>query len=141
MRRSALITALLAIMLTPSAAFAMSGYMWKKRPLVVFAPDGNASALASQRAIVAGARGGFAERHMVVVWVVGDSVSSELGGGPGLSAADLRRRYGVARGSFRAILIGKDGGAKISSSKPLAAGMLFSTIDAMPMRRDEMRGR
>jgi hypothetical protein len=37
--------------------------------------------------------------------------------------------------------VGKDGGEKLSSSKPLAAEKLFATIDAMPMRRDEMQRR
>jgi len=124
-----------------SQADAMSAYRWSKRPLVVFAPDAGSAALATQRGIVAGSRGGFAERAMVIVYVVGDRVTSELGGGPGMSAQALRARYGVSRGAFRAILVGKDGGAKLSSSAPLAAGTLFRTIDAMPMRAEEMRRR
>ena len=63
------------------------------------------------------------------------------GAGPGRSAADLRRRYGVARAGFRAIRLGEDGGAGISSGSGLSAGTLLSTIDAMPVRRDGMRGR
>ena len=122
-------------------AAAMSGYLWKKRPLVVFAPsEGNAS-LAQQRASVAGNRGGFAERDMVIVYVVGDTVSTDLGTDPGLSASALRSRYGVSSGSFRAVLVGKDGGSKLSSGSPFSSGTLFSTIDAMPMRADEMRRR
>jgi hypothetical protein len=135
----AALAVLLALGAGPAAA--MSGYLWKKRPLVIFAPDAASGPLSAQRGVVARARDGFSERDMVVVWVVGDSVTAELGGGPGLSAADLRRRYGVARGAFRAVLVGKDGGTKISSAGPLSAGALFSTIDAMPMRRDEMRAR
>ena len=120
-------------------AHAMSGYKWKNRPLVVFAPDAASAKLAQQRSIVAARRGGFAERHMVIVYVVGDSVSTDLGGGPGMSASQLRGRFGVGKGSFRALLVGKDGGVKLSSAGPLSSATLFGTIDAMPMRRDEMR--
>lgn len=133
--------AMLAILASVGPADAMSAYRWSKRPLVVFAPDAGNAALASQRGIVAGSRGGLIERAMVIVYVVGDRVTSELGGGPGMSAQALRARYGVSRGAFRAILVGKDGGAKLSSSAPLAAGTLFRTIDAMPMRAQEMRRR
>jgi hypothetical protein len=126
---------------TVSQATAMSGYLWKKRPLVVFAPGDGHKSLAQQRSIVVGNRGGFAERDMVIIYVVGDSVTTDLGGGPGLSAAAMRNRYGVSAGSFQAVLVGKDGGSKLSSGSPLSAGTLFSTIDAMPMRADEMRRR
>lgn len=39
------------------------------------------------------------------------------------------------------ILIGKDGGAKLRSEKPLSMAKLQETIDAMPMRQDEMNGK
>lgn len=123
----------------PGGAGAMSAYTWKKRPLVVFAGAAGDASLSKQRAIVAASRGGFAERDMVVVYVVGSEVSSDLGPGPGMSAAALRSRFGVGAGAFRAVLVGKDGGAKISSGSPLSAGTLFGTIDAMPMRQQEMR--
>ena len=130
-----------AAMLAPltSTADAMAGYKWKKRPLVVFAPSAGDPGLAKQRAIVAGLRPAFQDRQIVVVYVVGEQVSTDLGDGPGLGAAALRSRFGVGVGAFRAVLVGKDGGVKLSSGKPIAAGTLFSTIDAMPMRRDETR--
>ena len=55
--------------------------------------------------------------------------------------ADLaRRQFGVPPGEFAAILLGKDGGAKLRSAKPLSMAKLIETIDAMPMRQGEMRG-
>jgi hypothetical protein len=56
-------------------------------------------------------------------------------------ASALKAPFGVANASFRAVLVGKDGGAKLSQPTPLDAARLFATIDAMPMRRDEMRSR
>lgn len=124
-----------------STAEAMSAYRWKKRPLVVFAPSAGNPALARQRAIVNASAGGFRSRDMVVVYVIGGRVSAAFGGGPGLSAAALRQRYGVNAGQFRVVLVGKDGGSKLRSAQPISARRLFGVIDAMPMRQQEMRRR
>jgi hypothetical protein len=124
-----------------SDASAMSNYRWTYRPLIVFADGASSAALTTQRGIVATSRTGLAERRVVVVWVIGTNVRSELGPKPALSAGALRARYGVATGSFRAVLVGKDGGVKLSQRTPLSARRMFTTIDAMPMRQQEMRAR
>ena len=41
--------------------------------------------------------------------------------------------------NFTVILIGKDGGEKYRSDQPLSLKKLYALIDAMPMRREEMR--
>lgn len=41
--------------------------------------------------------------------------------------------------SFTFILVGRDGGEKLRSSEVVTAEKLFGLIDAMPMRKDEMR--
>lgn len=56
-------------------------------------------------------------------------------------AEAARRRFHVAPGDFAVILVGKDGGAKLRSAKPLTMQKLTETIDAMPMRQEEMRGK
>jgi hypothetical protein len=120
-------------------AEAMTGYKWKSRPLVVFAPTPGDPQLERQRRIVASLRPAFIDRSMVIVYVVGDRVTADLGQRPGLPAKALRERYGVAAGVFKVLLVGKDGGVKLTSSKPIAGPTLFRTIDAMPMRADEIR--
>jgi Domain of unknown function (DUF4174) len=131
--------ALLALTGQSVAACAMSGYLWKNRPVLVFAPSEADTGLAEQRREFAASRAGLIERNVVIVWVVGDGVATEFGPGPGMSAAQLRTRFGAPRAGFRVVLVGKDGGTKLAKSSPMATGALFGTIDAMPMRRDEMR--
>jgi len=131
-------TAIAMMLMTPPAN-AMSGYRWKYRPVVVLAGVGGEAALAEQRRMFAGNSAGLAERDIVVVWVTGNNVRAELGPGPGLTAAQLRARFGAAETGFRVILVGKDGGTKLTQSTPLSTATLFGTIDAMPMRRDEIR--
>ncbi len=117
---------------------AMSELRWKSRPVVIFSPSDTDARLTTQRSIFAAARTGLVARDVVVMSVVGDTVKSEIGARSKLSAAALRKRYGVSANSFRAVLVGKDGGTKISSATALSAGEIFATIDAMPMRRQEM---
>jgi len=61
-----------------------------------------------------------------------------------LSVADqaaARRRFHIAPNDFTVLLLGKDGGEKLRSSKSLSFTNLSDTIDAMPMRQREMRSR
>ena len=131
----------LTMMTGAGPSVAMSNYKWKYRPLLVFAESETDRQLAEQRQIVATSRAALAERDVVVVWVIGNKASAELGPAPTMTAADLRSRYGVASNAFRSVLVGKDGGVKLSFPKPLGTAGLFATIDVMPMRRDEMRRR
>ena len=133
--------AALALGAGTKSAFSLERFRWKMRPLVVFAPSEASASFLAQRATVNGNRAGFTERDVVVVYVVGDRVRTELGSGTETSASALRRRFGVGPGVFRAILVGKDGGAKLSSGSPLTASTLFKEIDAMPTRRDEVAQR
>jgi hypothetical protein len=106
------------------------------RPLYVFAPSADDPRLARQRAIVAGAAAGFRDRDMPVIVVAGGSVA-----GSSRTAAALRARFGVAASAFRVVLVGKDGGVKLSAGTPVTADTLYRLVDSMPMRRREMRER
>ena len=50
-----------------------------------------------------------------------------------------KRHQVVLAEPFTVILIGKDGGEKYRSANLLTTGKLFAIIDAMPMRRAEMK--
>lgn len=52
----------------------------------------------------------------------------------------LRRTLGVARRGFAVVLVGKDGSVKKVWHDPVAPNKIFTVIDSMPMRRNEMRG-
>ena len=109
----------------------LAGYRWASRVLVVAAPDASNDLYRAQREALASARKGRAERDLVTLEAVG----------PGAKAEALRRRLGLPGDAFRAVLVGKDGGVKLSSDRPIPPQTLFGTIDAMPMRQDEMRRR
>lgn len=105
----------------------LAGYAWKARVLLVAAPTPDDARLCAQRDLFAAMRHGAAERDLALVEAVGDTAEARA----------LRHRFGLAPDTFRALLIGKDGGEKLSSATPLGPDQLFPLIDAMPMRRSE----
>ena len=109
----------------------LARYRGNARVLVVFAADEGDPQLTRQKDLLLGARHGVAERDLVVIEAIGSSSEADR----------LRRKLGVPNSEFRAVLIGKDGGAKLTDMAAIAPDRLFATIDAMPMRRQEMRQR
>ncbi len=51
----------------------------------------------------------------------------------------LYSKYKVTRNQFMVILVGKDGGEKFRSTKPVSTDQLFAIIDQMPMRQQEIK--
>lgn len=107
----------------------LSSYLWKNRVLVVAAPSRQDAALATQRRIFEQNASGMAERQIVLIEAAGDDPR----------ARDIRRQLSIGDNAFKVVLVGKDGNAAVASAKPLTAEELFGRVDAMPMRRDEMR--
>jgi Domain of unknown function (DUF4174) len=93
--------------------------------------------------------GEYLGRHRVLVIDTPDSASADyqiqaaalLPDWAGLLARDLAIVTQTKASSFRVRLVGKDGGVKLDSAKPVAADALFAMIDAMPMRRKEAAAR
>ncbi len=80
------------------------------------------------------------ERDLLVITLfeTGESKRGETA----LTAAkvqDYRSYYRIQPGAFAAILVGKDGGEKFRTTKPVSSESVFRRIDAMPMRKEEMK--
>ena len=104
----------------------LSSFKWKNRVLVVLAPSDHDPRLREQHGIAEAAAAGFSERDLIVV--------AEIG-----TEGALHRMFGTRVGDFQVVLVGKDGHSTLQWSKPVSSEVLFSVIDKMPMRRDEMR--
>lgn len=111
---------------------------WKVRPLVIVAPQADDPVLVRQQDIVQipAHQQAMAERELVVYTIVGDVA---LRGDERLSAAQaraIRKALNVADDAPATVmLVGKDGGVKLTRREPIAAEELFGIVDAMPMRR------
>ncbi|ABD88451.1 DUF4174 domain-containing protein [Rhodopseudomonas palustris] len=103
-------------------------FLWKSRVLVVVAPVGDPAA-EEQRRIYNAAAKGMSERAIVLSEALDGSERSR----------QIRSRLDADGRRFQVFLVGKDGNTAISSDKPVSADYLFGKVDAMPMRRDEMR--
>ena len=117
----------------------MDSYRWAKRPLIVLAPGSDAALVRAQRVALGQDKHELLTRDMVWIEVLGNDVT--INGIPvaGVRAEDLRRRYAIAKKDSRVLLVGKDGGVKLRRTGPISADELFATIDAMPMRRREIK--
>ncbi|HEX8322909.1 MAG TPA: DUF4174 domain-containing protein [Tepidisphaeraceae bacterium] len=120
----------------PSADAAVEAMRWKRRVLILFSPTSDDPALRAQRAIIKADAAGYAEREMTVVEMINDQATID---GRTVAAGELRRKFARSSDRFELVLIGKDGGVKQRETTPLASAELFATIDAMPMRKNEMR--
>jgi hypothetical protein len=137
---AAMVTAAMLVFNAPPAD-AMEGYRGRKRPVVIFSPSDSHPNFVRQKNAMNGNRIGVSDRDMVVIYVVGNSLSTDFGSSPRLSAAGMRSRYRVPESQFRVLLLGKDGDIKRDSLTAVPLPELFAEIDRMPMRRDEVRRR
>ena len=103
----------------------------KNRLLLVFAPSAADSRWQRQDRLLSGSRAEFTERELLRFDVFER----------GAEAAHLRAQYQIKAGSFRVLLIGKDGHIAYGGPSPVSLRELTGRIDRMPMRRDEMRRR
>lgn len=126
---------------TTRAVDPIEAMRWQRRVLVVFSTDATDQKLAKQRAILAADAAGVADRKLTVVEVIGDAATIDGAPRADVDVTALRRRHEVGPEQFRVVLIGLDGGEKLRRDEAVTAGLLFETIDRMPMRQDEAKGR
>ena len=124
---------------TPPSPTTLAQLRDRYRPLLLFAASPDHPALLAQMTRLKENAPGLRERDVLVIAVpYNDPSPTELS----LSSADAqaaRRSFHVSPGDFVAILLGKDGGEKYRAQKPVSFDKLRDKIDAMPMRKDEMK--
>lgn len=127
---------------TSGQEFKLSAHQWQHRMVLIFAPSNRSLDYRQQMQIWQADTAGIRDRNLKLVEVLGTGESQIDGQSiTPASAENLRRQFGVTAEEFVVILIGKDGTQKQRSQTPVDLAMLFHTIDAMPMRQQEMRSR
>ena len=112
----------------------------KFRPVILFYPESagqtEGAAVRRQRDLLRGHEAELKDRDVIVAFVPvagdGDQPSNR-------HLRGLRREFQVAEHEFTVVLVGKDGGEKFRSHAPVTIEKLNALIDAMPMRRQEVR--
>jgi hypothetical protein len=122
--------------------FKLSDYQWQHRILLVFAPSTDSSQYRQQMQVWQADESGADDRDLKLVQILGTGESQvDERSLSSVSAERLRQQFGIAPEEFAVILVGKDGTEKQRSQTPVDLATLFRTIDAMPMRQQEMRSR
>ena len=117
----------------------LGDYLWKQRPLLVFAPSDNDPRLAETRSRIEASRCGFVDRDMVLGVVVAKGTSTLDGHVIDADESQqLAKKYGVGADAFTVLLIGKDGGEKLRTTDVPDLQSIYDLIDGMPMRSNEM---
>ena len=120
-------------------ALILENYLWKNRIVILFAPHDSSVLLRKQYATLKSDFRGLKERDLLLIRVVSDQVEGEEFSRGADEAQQLRRQYQIADNAFCVVLIGKDGSEKIRSNDIVSRDELYAVIDAMPMRRQEMK--
>ena len=137
---------LVATLLLPSAlglstlvrADVLEAYRWQNRLVVVAAPSPSDPLLGRQKAQAAKDASGWEDHKLRLLEVVAGAVKDN---GVVLAAEGDRilDRLRLDRERFSVVLVGLDGTVKLRQEIPISNRQLFSLIDAMPMRREELR--
>jgi hypothetical protein len=116
-----------------------------RRIIVIAAGSADVPSVRKQRAEVLKHVAALDERDIVVFIALPDGSVEGVHGPaptPAEASAFLSRNplpHGKSTGHFAVLLVGKDGGVKFRSERPVRAEELFALIDTMPMRREEMK--
>jgi hypothetical protein len=118
----------------------LDAYRWKNRIILVFAPSSTFKLYERQIRELQDQTDGILDRDLIIFEIFERGKSRS--GNASLSehqATQFRHQFGVKEGKFVIILMGKDGTVKLRSNEPVGTSELFSLIDGMPMRQEEMR--
>jgi len=117
-------------------------YRWKNRLLMVFSSSPDDANYRSLIKEMQDQRNGLKDRD-ILLFEVFEKGQSRLDGSPlKKDSADLlRKQFGIRPGQFCTILIGKDGEEKRRWESKVGLDVIFSVVDAMPMRQREMNER
>jgi hypothetical protein len=128
---------------SPGLAADLDTHLWRERLLLVFAPAADHPEHVRLAGELERRAPELDERQLVVYRLfLQDASRSDRRPLEAAAAEALRRRFGVTAGETVLILIGKDGGEKLrAATGTLDLDTVFQRIDAMPMRRLEMRRR
>ncbi len=105
----------------------LEDYRWHNRVVVLVHIDHKSGAFRQQQQALDAHKNDLEERDMIV-----------LAPKPG-DKRKLLTQLGVPSAFEGVLLIGKDGGIKLQESFPVHLETLFTVVDAMPMRRAEIK--
>lgn len=124
----------------PNLHHYLAPYQWENRLVLIFSPNENQRLYRAQLLEFQENESGMQERDLLLIRIFKDrAISANSKTLNEETAHSLRRHFQIPDGETVVLLIGKDGSEKLRSKELLTTRRLFKTIDAMPMRIQEMR--
>lgn len=110
---------------------------WKNRVVLLVAPSLSNTDLKKQLTVFDSNFKAFKERDLVYFIITPKAIYNQA-----KKEIDLEGLEPYQKASFKGvILLGKDGGIKLKEPYPVASETLMALIDAMPMRRSEIKSK
>ncbi len=134
----------------PALSQTLASLVDKNRVLLVFAPTDHDPNLQQQLTLLHHRTADMRDRDLVLIPILAQSGPPTTPNTlrtlhpPLISDKEqllIRNRFAVPPPEFAVILLGKDGGEKLRSPTPIPIDRINQTIDAMPMRKQEIRDR
>lgn len=143
MKTQILLFALVSILSTtiPMSAQDLSQHEWKDRLLLVLTTENSKELYKEQMDLFKDNIAGLEERKLVIYSVMPEKYKKGIQAEKWVESTRLNDRYREGGREFEVILLGLDGRVKLRQSEILSIEKLFRTIDAMPMRRNELRNK
>ncbi|MGB5263884.1 MAG: DUF4174 domain-containing protein [Lutimonas sp.] len=120
----------------------LNEYRWKNRVLLLIGQDTGSSDFKVQMNLLRSNINDLEERKLVVLTILPHEYTVGLNEmSPWEKGDQVYLKYGEKEESFKVLLIGLDGGVKISQKEPILVETLKEMIDIMPMRRSEIENK
>jgi len=116
----------------------LAKHQWEDRLVLIIAEEKNEK-FQQQLTELQKDQQGLKERKLVIYQILPTKYSTGFEEENWKNSTELYKKYKTGKSDFRVVLIGLDGGDKLTQTEILSAEKLFRTIDSMPMRQSEMR--
>jgi len=118
----------------------LSTHQWKNRLILILVNDTPPPELQGQLTEFRTHSVGIKERKLEIYQIQPNQFQRGLNtDNEWINSDELYKKYKSGDTPFEVILIGLDGGIKLTQNDILTCEKLFAIIDAMPMRRRELR--
>jgi hypothetical protein len=126
---------------TQMSAQSLDKYRWENRLIILVTTTVDNAQLQQQLQILQADVTGLEERKLEIIQLTPEQVRYGVSDNTTWKnrKGQLYEGFQSTDSTFEAILVGLDGGEKLRDQQPFTLERLFAVIDAMPMRRSELR--
>lgn len=127
------------IIMTNAHSQELSSHQWEDRIILLLTDSHSNETFQKQISELQNNASGLIDRQLIVYQMLPEKYTKGLSNIDWKNDRNLYKTYKKTNSKFEFVLIGLDGSVKVQQSDFLACEKLFSIIDAMPMRRSEIR--